>query len=566
MPGNDNGETATLSFKAWDTTTGTASTNTVASTADTSTTGGTSAFSTGTASASLVVSDVNDAPTVTNGASVTLTGTNEDTTSSATLVSSMLTSAGYNDVDSGASSGIAITGLTGNGTWQYSTDGNNWVNLTSASGTAAVLLSSSSQVRYVPDGNNGETASLSFKAWDQTSGTASGNSGPGTADTTTSGGTSAFSTGNVTASLAVSDVNDAPDAPASLAGTTVENGGPLNYSVSVAGFNDVDGDNLSFKATLADGSALPAWLSYQVNGTTVTFTGTVPGSFIGNLPIRITATEDASAHLTASSDLTIRVEARLVVVTTPPPSAPEPVAQPQILLSVPSFDLGDTGAPVTAALDQVGGSSGEIPQAVTGRLGSQSAIDNSGTPVSTGLRQSRGAGFGTTGGTDAGRGGFVGAGLGGGFGGGGFGGGLGTTGSPFGTTGAGALGAGGDAGNAPLPSGDGGPSANETLNGNQGQGGAVSAPQPQAAPTPAPEATPAPAPKNSGETGTTPPEDGQGNVQGVLTPQEDASVDIAFTGSGNIDFADQLAGAGGAVDRQASLLAKALSAFDVFAA
>ena len=50
-----------------------------------------------------------------------------------------------------------------------------------------------SQVRYVPDGQNGETATFSFRAWDQTTGTASTNGSPSTANPGAGGGSSAYS-------------------------------------------------------------------------------------------------------------------------------------------------------------------------------------------------------------------------------------------------------------------------------------------------------------------------------------------------------------------------------------
>src|SRR5258707_659085 len=60
-------------------------------------------------------------------------------------------------------------------------------------------------MRFVPDGQNGTTGSVTFCAWDQTSGT------QGTkVDTTTSGGTTASSTATATSIITVSSVNDAP--------------------------------------------------------------------------------------------------------------------------------------------------------------------------------------------------------------------------------------------------------------------------------------------------------------------------------------------------------------------
>ena len=175
IPDSQNGETATFGFVAWDQTTGTASTNGTPSYASTSSSGGTTAYSSQSATASMTVTSVNDAPTVTNGTTVTLTGTDENTTSSGTMANSILTSASWADVDSGALKGIAITSKSGNGTWQYSTDGTTWAGFGAVTTTNALLITSTTQVRYIPDNQNGETATFGFVAWDQTTGTASTN-------------------------------------------------------------------------------------------------------------------------------------------------------------------------------------------------------------------------------------------------------------------------------------------------------------------------------------------------------------------------------------------------------
>ena len=127
-----------------------------------------------------------------------------------TLASAILTGASWADVDTGAISGLAITATTGNGTWQYSTDGTTWNSFGAVSSTNALLITSSTQVRYIPDSSNGETATFSYKAWDQTSGTASTNSTANYATTASSGGTTAFSSNSASAQIVVSSVNDAP--------------------------------------------------------------------------------------------------------------------------------------------------------------------------------------------------------------------------------------------------------------------------------------------------------------------------------------------------------------------
>ncbi len=209
QPGQ-NGETATFTYRAWDQTSGTASTNSTANYASTASNGGTTAFSSNSATASMVVTSVNDAPTITNGYTHTLTSTNEDTNSSGTLASAILTGSTWADVDTGAISGLAITGVTGNGTWQYSTDGTTWNNFGAVTSTNALLITSTTQVRYQPNGQNGETATFTYRAWDQTSGTASTNSTANYATTASNGGTTAFSSNTATASMVVTSVNDAP--------------------------------------------------------------------------------------------------------------------------------------------------------------------------------------------------------------------------------------------------------------------------------------------------------------------------------------------------------------------
>lgn len=156
----------------------------------------------------VIVSAVNDAPTLAGGP-FAIAGTNEDTVSVATTVSTLLAGLSHADAD-GPNTGIAITASSGNGTWQYSTDAVTWTNVGAVSNNASLLLSANTQLRYVPDGGNGENASLTFRAWDQSSGTASTNGVRSTADTSSNGGATAFSSGTAQATLSVSDVNDAP--------------------------------------------------------------------------------------------------------------------------------------------------------------------------------------------------------------------------------------------------------------------------------------------------------------------------------------------------------------------
>lgn len=157
---------------------------------------------------SITVLAINDAPTVSNGAIVAMTGTDENTTSTPLLVSGLLTSAGWVDVDVGAASGIAITANSGGGTWQYSTDGSIWTNFGAVSGSNALLLTNTTLVRYVPPGTGGETAGFSFVAWDQTAGVASANGSAVYANPLPGGGATAYSAVEAGASILVSPLPD----------------------------------------------------------------------------------------------------------------------------------------------------------------------------------------------------------------------------------------------------------------------------------------------------------------------------------------------------------------------
>ena len=201
VPDGNNSGTDTITYLAWDQTSGTAGTK-----VDASATGGTTAFSTASDSAHLTVTSVNDAPVLTSFNPTLTTITEDQTTNGGQTVSSFVGSS-ISDVDSGAVQGIAITGLTAtNGTWQYSSNGGTtWTAIGAVSTGSALLLSSSDLIRFVPDGNNGGTDTITYLAWDQTSGTA------GTkVDASATGGTTVFSTASDRATITVTSVNDAP--------------------------------------------------------------------------------------------------------------------------------------------------------------------------------------------------------------------------------------------------------------------------------------------------------------------------------------------------------------------
>ncbi len=173
---------------------------------DASSNGGATAFSTATDTADITVTAVNDAPVLTP-ATPSLPTISEDDVGNGGIQISTLLGGSVSDVDTGALQGIAVTGLAnGNGAWEYSTDGGlTWIAVGTVSDNSALLLRSIDYIRFVPDGENADTASFDFRAWDQTSGLF------GTkVDTSSNGGTTAFSTAIDTADITVTAVNDAP--------------------------------------------------------------------------------------------------------------------------------------------------------------------------------------------------------------------------------------------------------------------------------------------------------------------------------------------------------------------
>ncbi|MEE2657241.1 MAG: choice-of-anchor D domain-containing protein [Candidatus Latescibacterota bacterium] len=198
-----------IMFRAWDQTTGTNG-----NTADISgggATGGSTAYSTATETASI---DVNSAPVLDNSGTMSLTTINEDSNPSGNTIAALLATAGnpITDADATDNEGIAVIAVVNtNGAWQFSTNGGaSWANFGSPTTSAARLLganSANNKVRFVPSLNYNGTVDpgITFRAWDQTTG-ANGS----TANVSTTGGTTAYSTATETASIVVTPVNDRP--------------------------------------------------------------------------------------------------------------------------------------------------------------------------------------------------------------------------------------------------------------------------------------------------------------------------------------------------------------------
>lgn len=262
-PGFSGTISSAITFRAWDQTSGSEG-----STASTASNGGSTAFSTATDTTSLVITSTNHAPVLDSSKSPVLNTMAEDPGLPSGVVGTAVTSlidlttpAGgldnVTDSDSSPSTGIAITATdTSHFSCYYTLDsGTTWSPIGSVSSSSAQLLAAGPAHRIYcrpnADVNGTFSSTITFRAWDQTSGTDGS-----TADTSTSGGSSAFSTATDTASLIVTPVNDAPVA-VDDSYTIARNSGASSLTVRTND-TDVDGDTVTVVSvtTASHGSAI----------------------------------------------------------------------------------------------------------------------------------------------------------------------------------------------------------------------------------------------------------------------------------------------------------------------
>jgi Ca2+-binding RTX toxin-like protein len=115
---------------------------------------------------------------------------------------------------------------------------------------------------------------------------------------------SAGATAETSFAVTVANVNDAPVATVPAADQPATEDSAFSYTLAPDTFTDVDaGDSLTLTATLADGTALPSWLSFDA--ATRTFSGTPANADVGNLSIKVTASDSAGATAETSFAVTV---------------------------------------------------------------------------------------------------------------------------------------------------------------------------------------------------------------------------------------------------------------------
>jgi FKBP-type peptidyl-prolyl cis-trans isomerase 2 len=117
---------------------------------------------------------------------------------------------------------------------------------------------------------------------------------------------------NAANSFVVDAVNDAPTILESLLPRTSTETQNFSYTVPASIFTDIDGDVLTYTASLADNSSLPSWLSFDA--VTRTFSGTPSLTDAGVLSIKVIAND---GQLSANQVFTLTVN-DFVVVNHPP--------------------------------------------------------------------------------------------------------------------------------------------------------------------------------------------------------------------------------------------------------
>lgn len=178
----------------------------------------------------------------------------------------------------GAVKGVAVIGFDNSaaGKWYYSLDnGTTWTLFNSVASTidstnSAVLLdgtttgAATNRIRFVPTLNATATPTLTYVAWDKSTGSAGSR-----VNVSTRGGSTAFSSASDTATLTVSGGNAWPTAnsfPGSLTFSEDTSNNAVNFSSATLA--DADGDSLTLTLSITAGS-----FSAPESGTGVTVSG-----------------------------------------------------------------------------------------------------------------------------------------------------------------------------------------------------------------------------------------------------------------------------------------------------
>jgi len=104
--------------------------------------------------------------------------------------------------------------------------------------------------------------------------------------------------------ITVNNVNDAPTVNNAISDQATAENSAFSYQFDSDVFADVDiGDSLTNTATLSDGSILPSWLKFDAD--TRTFSGTPLNLNVGDIAVKVTATDSSSATGSDTFNITV---------------------------------------------------------------------------------------------------------------------------------------------------------------------------------------------------------------------------------------------------------------------
>ena len=114
------------------------------------------------------------------------------------------------------------------------------------------------------------------------------------------------------ATASVEGTNNAPVVATAISAQNATEDAVFSFMVPSNTFDDVDaGDTLTFSATRSDGTALPAWLSFDA--ATRMFTGTPTSISAGTISLRVTVSDRAGA--TASTNFVLTIANHIVGIS-----------------------------------------------------------------------------------------------------------------------------------------------------------------------------------------------------------------------------------------------------------
>jgi hypothetical protein len=104
--------------------------------------------------------------------------------------------------------------------------------------------------------------------------------------------------------LTVANVNDVPIVQNAIADQSTTTNNAFNFTIPNNTFSDIDiGDSLTYAATLDNANPLPDWLSF--NATSRTFSGTPSSSDMGQIDLKVIATDSSSGSVSDIFKLTV---------------------------------------------------------------------------------------------------------------------------------------------------------------------------------------------------------------------------------------------------------------------